>query len=90
MKTNSILKDKLIVTLKINEYQQSKIERPLCNQIENSLSSIIGRDIPDTLYLGGDKELLLRLIANLVTRASLEFIYVDDTFKFINDPDFES
>ena len=88
MKTNSIIKDKLIVTLKINECQPSKIERPLCNQIEHSLSSIIGRDIPDIIYLGGDKELLIRLIANLVTRARLEFIYIDDTTNFTYDQDF--
>jgi hypothetical protein len=83
------VKEKLIITLKNSEDHQSVIERPLFDQIKESIIEFIGFEIPKTLYLGGDRDLLIRFISHIVLRARLEHTFVDDTEKYSTDPDFE-
>ena len=83
------MKDKLIINLIQDEQNQSVIETSLFNQINYSIQEFVGLDLPKTLYLGGDKDLLIRFISHLVLRARLEQTFVDDTEKYSTDPDFD-
>lgn len=81
---------KVVITLK-NDQKMNKNKRSSAYTfVERKLSYLIGENNADILYIGGDRDLVIRYIAHLINTSSFEVDVVDDTLKFIDDPDFES
>jgi hypothetical protein len=81
---------KVVITLKNDQVLIKQKRSSAFAFVERSLSLLIGENVPDTLYLGGDRDLVIRYLAHLINTSSFEVDVVDDTAKFINDSDFES
>ena len=83
-------KSKIVLTLK-SDLEQIKNKRSSSYTfVERNLASLIGQNVPDTLYLGGDRDLVIRYLAHLINTSSFEIDVVNETTRFMDDPDFES
>lgn len=91
MDKNPEASSKIVITLKNDQVSNKQKRSSAFSFVERNLSLLIGEDVPkDTIYLGGDRDLLIRYIAHLINMSSFEVDVINDTSKFINDPDFES
>jgi hypothetical protein len=84
------INSKVVITLKNNQVLIKQNRSSAYAFVERSLSLLLGENVPDTIYLGGDRDLVIRYLAHLINTSSFEVDIVDDTSKFTNDPDFES
>ncbi len=81
---------KIVLTLKSNQELNKQKRSSAYTFVERNLRQLFGDNIPDTIYLGGNRDLVIRYLAHLINTSSFEVDVVDDTSKFIFDPDFES
>lgn len=81
---------KIVLTLKSDKEINKNKRSSAYAFVERNLSQLIGENVPATIYLGGDRDLVIRYIAHLINMSSFEVDVINDTSKFINDPDFES
>ena len=90
METKPETSSKIVLTLKNDQVSNKQKRSSAYAFVERNLSLLIGENVPDTIYLGGDRDLVIRYVAHLINTSSFEVDVVDDTAKFIFDPDFES
>jgi hypothetical protein len=83
-------KSKIVITLKSDQENIKNKRSSAYAFVERNLKHLIGDNVQDTIYIGGDRDLVIRYIAHLINTSSFEVDVVDDTLKFIDDPDFES
>ena len=83
-------KSKIVLTLRSAQEGIKKKRSSAYAFVERNLASLIGQNVPDTLYLGGDRDLVIRYLAHLINTSSFEIDVVNETTRFMNDPDFES
>ena len=83
-------KSKIVLTLKSDQENIKKNRSSAFAFVERNLSDLIGENNADTIYIGGDRDLVIRYIAHLINTSSFEVNVINETSKFINDPDFES
>ena len=81
---------KVVLTLKNDRETKNQKRSSAYAFVERSLSLLLGQNVPDTLYLGGDRDLVIRYIAHLINTSSFEVDVVNETTLFMDDPDFES
>ena len=81
---------KIVLTLKNDRETKNQKRSSAYAFVERSLSLLLGQNVPDTLYLGGDRDLVIRYIAHLINTSSFEVDVVNETTLFMDDPDFES
>lgn len=84
------LKSKIVLTLNSNQENIKNKRSSAYTFVERNLKHLIGENVPETIYIGGDRDLVIRYLAHLINTSSFEVDVVDDTSKFIFDPDFES
>jgi hypothetical protein len=90
MDKNPEARSKIVITLKNDQVSNKQKRSTAYAFVERNLSLLIGENVPATIYLGGDRDLVIRYLAHLINTSSFEVDVVDDTSKFINDSDFES
>ena len=83
-------KSKIVLTLKSDLEQIKNKRSSVYSFVERNLASLIGENVPDTLYLGGDRDLVIGYLAHLINTSSFEIDMVNETTRFMDDPDFES
>jgi hypothetical protein len=83
------INSKVVITLKNDQIINKQKRSSAYAFVERNLSTLIGENMPGTIYLGGDRDLLIRYLAHLINTSSFEMDVVNETTKFINDPDFE-
>lgn len=81
---------KIVLTLNNNQVSNKQKRSSAYAFVERNLAFLIGENVPDIVYIGGDRDLLIRYLAHIINSSSFEIDVVDDTSKFTNDPDFES
>ncbi len=81
---------KVVLTLKNDRETKNQKRSSAYSFVERSLSLLLGQNVPDTLYLGGDRDLVIRYIAHLINTSSFDVDVVNETTLFMDDPDFES
>jgi hypothetical protein len=81
---------KVVLTLKNDRETKNQKRSSAYAFVKRSLSLLLGQNVPDTLYLGGDRDLVIRYIAHLINTSSFEVDVVNETTQFMDDPDFES
>jgi hypothetical protein len=84
------INSKVVITLKNDQIINKQKHSSAYAFVERSLSLLLGENVPETIYIGGDRDLVIRYLAHLINTSSFEVDVVDDTSKFTNDPDFES
>ena len=80
---------KIVLTLKNDQVSNKQKRSSAYAFVERNLSLLIGENVRDTIYLGGDRDLVIRYVAHLINMSSFEVDVINDTSKFINDSDFE-
>ena len=83
-------KSKIVLTLRSEQEGIKKKRSSAYAFVERNLTTLIGENVPDTLYLGGDRDLVIRYLAHLINTSSFEIDVVNETTRFMDDPDFES
>ena len=81
---------KIVLTLKNDQVSNKQKRSTAYDFVERNLGLLIGENVPDTIYLGGDRDLVIRYVAHLINMSSFEVEVINDTSKFNNDPDFEN
>ncbi len=81
---------KVVITLKNDQVSIKQKRSSAFVFVERNLRYLIGENNAEILYIGGDRNLVIRYIAHLINTSSFEVDVVDDTLKFIGDPDFDS
>ena len=81
---------KIVLTLKNDQVSNKQKRSSAYAFVERNLSLLIGENVRDTIYLGGDRDLVIRYVAHLINMSSFEVEVINDTSKFNNDPDFEN
>ena len=81
---------KIVLTLKNDQVSNKQKRSSAYSFVERNLSHLMGENVPATIYLGGDRDLVIRYVAHLINMSSFEVEVINDTSKFINDPDFEN
>ncbi len=89
METKQEPHSKIVLTLKNDQVSNKQKRSSAYSFVERNLSLLIGENVPDTIYLGGDRDLVIRYVAHLINMSSFEVDVINDTSKFINDSDFE-
>jgi hypothetical protein len=84
------INSKVVITLKNDQVLIKNKRSSAYAFVERNLTALIGENVPETIYIGGDRDLVIRYVAHLINTSSFEVDVMDDTSKFINDPDFES
>jgi hypothetical protein len=90
MKNQDKSKSKIVITLNSDQENIKNKRSSAYAFVERSLSTLIGENIPDVVYIGGNRDLVIRYFAHLINTSSFEIDVINDTSNFINDPDFES
>ena len=83
-------KPKVVLTLKNDPLINKQKRTSAYAFVERSLSLLLGENMPDTVYIGGDRDLVIRYLAHLINTSSFEVDVVNETTLFMDDPDFES
>ena len=90
METKPEANSKIVLTLKNDQVSNKQKRSSSYAFVKRNLSHLIGENMPDTVYIGGDCDLVIRYLAHLINTSSFEVGVVDDTSNFVFDPDFES
>lgn len=79
MEKNPESSSKIVITLK-NDQVSNKQKRSLSYAfVERNLRQLIGENVPETIYIGGDRDLVIRYLAHLINTSSFEVDVVDET-----------
>lgn len=79
------LNDKIVLTIELNPAVNSSAAYGIASKSIEAMLRINNVD-PESVYIGGNKEFLIRYLANLITQ--FQFELTDDTVRFKDDVDF--
>lgn len=77
--------EKVVLTIELNPVFNSSPAYGIARKSIESMLKLNNTD-SDIVYIGGEKEFIIRYLANLITQ--FQFEITDDTSKFRDDKDF--
>lgn len=79
--------EKVVLTIELEHRVKSSAAYGIASKSIEAMLRIKNID-PESVYIGGNKEFLIRYLANLITQ--FQFELTDDTIRFKDDVDFSS